>query len=317
MKILLGVLGILCASMAAGQDYPARTVRVINPYQAGGGVDMLSRLFASKMQERWNQPVLVESKPGAGGNVGADFVAKSAADGYTLLMTASTVTTAGYFHSQLPFDVQRDFAPISLVASQEFYIVAGNGLPANTMAELIAYAKANPGKLSYGTPGIGTPQHLGGELLKSMAGISMTHVPYKGQAPVLNDVMAGQLPIGFATMNGALPLIRSGKLKGLALAAKSRLAAHADTPIVAETVPGFEVNTWFALFAPAGTPRNIVEQLVAETHRIARLPEVRERLVPLGYEVVTTSPEELRALIAAETAKWGMVVRAAGIKPDQ
>ncbi len=317
MKILLGVLGILCASMAAGQDYPARTVRVINPYQAGGGVDMLSRLFASKMQERWNQPVLVESKPGAGGNLGADFVAKSAADGYTLLMTASTVTTAGYLHSKLPFDVQRDFAPISLVASQEFYIVAGNGFPANTMAELIAYAKANPGKLSYGTPGIGTPQHLGGELLKSMAGISMTHVPYKGQAPVLNDVMAGQLPIGFATMNGALPLIRSGKLKGLALAAKSRLAAHADTPIVAETVPGFEVNTWFALFAPAGTPRNIVEQLVAETHRIARLPEVRERLVPLGYEVVTTSPEELRALIAAETAKWGMVVRAAGIKPDQ
>jgi tripartite-type tricarboxylate transporter receptor subunit TctC len=310
-------LAVLLSAGVFAQDYPAKPVRVINPYQAGGGVDMLARLFAAKMQERWSQPVLVESKPGAGGNVGADYVAKSAADGYTLLLTASTVTTASYFFSKLPFDVQRDFAPISLVATQEFFIVAGNNFPATDMAELLAYAKANPGKLSYGTPGIGTPQHLGGELLKSMTRIDMVHVPYKGQAPVLNDVMAGQLHIGWATMNGALPLIRAGKLKGLALAARSRLASLADTPIVGETVPGFEVNTWFALFAPAGTPAPIIDQLVAETHRIAGLQDVREKLVPLGYEVVTNTPQELRAAIAAETAKWGKVVREAGIKPEQ
>jgi tripartite-type tricarboxylate transporter receptor subunit TctC len=310
-------LAVLLSAGVFAQDYPAKPVRVINPYQAGGGVDMLARLFAAKMQERWSQPVLVESKPGAGGNVGADYVAKSAADGYTLLLTASTVTTASYFFSRLPFDVQRDFAPISLLATQEFFIVAGNNFPATDMAELLAYAKANPGKLSYGTPGIGTPQHLGGELLKSMTRIDMVHVPYKGQAPVLNDVMAGQLHIGWATMNGALPLIRAGKLKGLALAARSRLASLADTPIVGETVPGFEVNTWFALFAPAGTPAPIIDQLVAETHRIAGLQDVREKLVPLGYEVVTNTPQELRAAIAAETAKWGKVVREAGIKPEQ
>jgi tripartite-type tricarboxylate transporter receptor subunit TctC len=310
-------LAVLLSAGVFAQDYPSKPVRIINPYQAGGGVDMLARLVAAKMQERWSQPVLVESKPGAGGNVGADYVAKSAADGYTLLLTASTVTTASYFFSRLPFDVQRDFAPISLVATQEFFIVAGNSFPASSMAELLAYAKANPGKLSYGTPGIGTPQHLGGELLKSMTGIDMVHVPYKGQAPVLNDVMAGQLHIGWATMNGALPLIRAGKLKGLALAAKSRLASLADTPIVGETVPGFEVNTWFALFAPAGTPAPIIDQLVAETHRIARLPDVREKLLPLGYEVLTNTPQELRAAIAAETAKWGKVVREAGIKAEQ
>jgi tripartite-type tricarboxylate transporter receptor subunit TctC len=313
----LFLLTLFLAAPIFGQDYPSKPVRIVNPYQAGGGVDMLARLFASKMQERWSQPVLVESKPGAGGNLGADFVAKSAGDGYTLLLTASTLTTAPYFFSKLPFDVQRDFAPISLVAVQEFFIVASPSFPPNTMAELIAYARANPGKVSYATPGIGTPQHLGGELIRSMTGIDMVHVPYKGQAPAAADLVAGQVHIAWLTLNGALPYIRTGRMKPLAIAAKKRVASLADTPIVAETLPGFEVNTWFALFAPAGTPAPIIDQLVAETHRIARLQDVRERLIPLGYEVVTNTPQELRAAIAAETAKWGKVVRDAGIKPDQ
>ena len=314
----LVVLLLLVFSVAAlAQDYPAKPIRVVNPYQAGGGVDMLARLLGAKMQERWGQPVIVEAKPGAGGNLGADFVAKAPADGHTLLLTASTLTTAPYFFSKLPFDVQRDFAPISMIAVQEFFIVGAPGFPPNSMAELVAYARANPARVSYATPGIGTPQHLGGELLKSMTGVDMVHVPYKGQAPAAADLMAGQVHISWLTINGALPHIRANKMKPLAIAAKQRVASLPETPIVAETVPGYEVNTWFALFAPAGTPASVIEQLVEETHRIARLPDVRDRLIPLGYEVRTTTPEELRAAIATETAKWGKVVRDAGIKPDQ
>jgi tripartite-type tricarboxylate transporter receptor subunit TctC len=318
-RSLLAAFALLVVSIghASAQSFPAKPVRLINPYQAGGGVDLLARLIAGKLQERWGQPVVVESKPGAGGNVGADFVAKSPADGYTLLLSPSTLTTNPYFFAKMPFDVQKDLAPISLIASQEFYIVANNAFAPKTMAELIAYAKANPGKISYATPGIGTPQHLGAELLKSLTGTDIVHVPYKGQLPAITDVMSGQVHITWVTLNQALPLIQAGKIRGIAIAAKRRVGNLKDVPIVAETIPGYEVNTWFGLFAPAGTPNAIIQQLAEETQRIAQLPEVQEKLLPLGYEVMTSTPQELRAIIAADLAKWGKVVRTAGIKLDQ
>jgi tripartite-type tricarboxylate transporter receptor subunit TctC len=316
MKRALAIVSALLAFCAWAQEYPSRPVKLVNPYQAGGGIDMLARLFAASLQERWGQPVIVESKPGAGGNVGADYVAKSAPDGYTLLLTASTITTNPYFFDKIPFDAQKDLAPISLLAAQEFCIVASPGFAPRNMGELIAYAKKNPGKLAYATPGIGTPQHLGGELLKSLAGIELVHVPYKGQAPALNDVMAGQVQLTWVTLNGAIPLLRSDRVKGIAVAAPRRVASLPELPAVAETVPGYEVNTWFALFAPAGTPAPIIEQVMTQAHRIAALAEVREKLLPLGYDIVTSSPQELRALIAADLAKWGKLARDAGIRPQ-
>ena len=302
---------------ASAQSWPSKPIRLINPYQAGGGVDLLARLYAGKIQERFGQPVVVESRTGAGGNVGADFVAKSPADGHTLLLTPSTVTTNPYFFAKMPYDIQKDLAPISLVASQEFYLVATNSFAPRTVPELIAYAKANPGKLSYATPGIGTPQHLGAELFKSMTGTDIVHVPYKGQLPAITDVMSGQVQITLTTLNQALPLIRADKLRGIAIASKQRMPSLKDVPIIAETLPGFEVNTWFGMFAPAGTPEPVINQLSAEIRRVAPLQDVQDKLLPLGYDVMTSTPAELRAIIAADLAKWGKVVRAAGIKQDQ
>ena len=320
MRSLVGAISIILGSvLAAGvyaQGYPNKPVRLINAYAAGGGIDTLARLYASKMQEKWGQPIVVESKPGAGGNIAADFVAKSAPDGYTLLITASTVTTNPYFIAKMPFDVQKDLAPISMIARQEFFLVVANSLPVTSVGELVAYAKANPGKLSYSTAGIGTPQHLGAELLKSVSRIDMVHVPYKGQPPAMNAVMSGEVQLAFVSFNTALPLVQAGRVRGLAVAAKERLRSLRDVPVVAETIPGFEVNTWFAIFAAAGTPAEIVEQLSVEIRRISTLPDVQARLTPLGYDVMFISPQEFRAVIAAELLKWGTVAKEAGIKPE-
>ena len=320
MRSLIGAISIILGSALAGcvyaQGYPNKPVRLINAYAAGGGIDTLARLYASKMQEKWGQPIVVESKPGAGGNIAADFVAKSAPDGYTLLITASTVTTNPYFIAKMPFDVQKDLAPISMIARQEFFLVVANSLPVTSVGELVAYAKANPGKLSYSTAGIGTPQHLGAELLKSVSRIDMVHVPYKGQPPAMNAVMSGEVQLAFVSFNTALPLVQAGRVRGLAVAAKERLRSLRDVPVVAETIPGFEVNTWFAIFAAAGTPAEIVEQLSVEIRRISTLPDVQARLTPLGYDVMFISPQEFRAVIAAELLKWGTVAKEAGIKPE-
>jgi len=315
-RIAFLVIGALLAGDVCAQSYPNKPVKLINPYAAGGGVDLLARLVALKLQEKWGQPFVVESKPGAGGNVGMDFVARSVPDGYTLLVTTSTLTTNPYFFAKMPFDAERDLAPISMLALQEFYLVANNDLPVKTVGDLIAYAKANPGKLTYSTPGIGTPQHLGGELLKTLAGIDIVHVPYKGQAPAANAVLSGEVAITWVTSNAAIPHVRTGKLRGLALAATERPAAFKDVPVIAETVPGYELNAWYALFAPAGTPTEIVQQLAQEMKRITQLPDIQEKLVPLGFDIRSSSPRELRAAVAAGLAKWGKIARDAGIKPQ-
>ena len=310
------IVAALLAGGAWAQSYPAKPVRVINPYAAGGGVDLLARLVAQKLQEKWGQPFVLESKPGAGGNIGMDFVAKAPADGYTLLVTTSALATNPYFFAKMPFDGERDLAPVSMLALQEFYLIASNELPVGSVAALIAYAKANPGKVAYATPGVGTPQHLGGELLKTSTGIDIVHVPYKGQAPAIAAVLSGEVGLTWVTTNAAIPSIATGKLKGLALAALQRPPAFKDVPVMAETVPGYELNTWYALFAPGGAPGEIVQQLAQEARRIVQLPDVREKLVPLGFELRASSPQELRAVVAADLAKWGKVAKDAGIKPQ-
>ena len=302
--------------VVGAQPSRKKPVKLINPYAAGGGVDLLARLVASKLQEKWGQSFIVDSKPGAGGNVGMDFVAKSVPDGYTLLVTTSTLTTNPYFFAKMPFDAERDLAPISMLAFQEFYLVANNDLPVRTVADLIAYAKANPGKVTYSTPGVGTPQQLGGELLKTLAGIDIVHVPYKGQAPATNAVLSGEVAITWVTSNAAIPHIRTGKLRGLALAATQRPAAFKDVPVMAETLPGYELNAWYAMFAPASPHAGIIQQLADEIKRIVQLPDIQEKLIPLGFDLQSSSPQELRAALARGLAKWGKVARDAGIKPQ-
>ena len=304
-------------SSAPAQAWPAKPVRIINPYQAGGGSDLLARLYAGKLQERFGQPVVVESKVGAGGNVGSEFVVRSPADGYTLLVTPSTLTINPFLFAKMPFDVQKDLAPVSVMATQELVLTATNSFAPRTVAELIAHAKANPGKTTYATPGIGTPNHLGAVLLQSMGGIEMVHVPYKGQLPAITDVVSGQVQLAFITLQQGMPLIRADKLRGIALAAKRRMPSIKDMPVIAETLPGFELNTWYGMYAPAGTPEAVINLLAGEVQRIAALAEVQEKLQPIGFEVMTSTPAEMRALIASDLAKWGRVVKAAGIRPEQ
>jgi tripartite-type tricarboxylate transporter receptor subunit TctC len=291
-------------------------VKIINPWQYGGGVDALARLLANKLHERWRQPVIVDSKPGAGGNIGSEFVAKSAPDGHTLLINNSTLTTNPPFFKKMPFDAAHDLAPVGLIAMQQFYLVVTNSLPVRNMGELIAYAKANPGKLFYATPGIGTPQHLAGELLRSTAGVDITHSPYKGQAPAMADVIAGQAHMTWVTLNAALPLIQAGKVRGIAISSLERSRAYPDVPVVSEVVPGYEIYTWVGLFAPAGTPQNVITQLNGEVQRFARMPDVMENLVTLGYDIKVSTPAELRTLMRDESAKWARLAKTVGIKPQ-
>jgi tripartite-type tricarboxylate transporter receptor subunit TctC len=300
----------------SGQSYPGKPIRLIVPFAPGGGNDLLARIVSQKFQESWGQPVVVENKPGAGGNIGADFVAKSAPDGYTLLLGTNTLTMNPSIVRQMPFDTEQDFAPVAMLANTPFMVLVNPKLPVKNMPELIAYAKSHPGALSYATPGIGTPHHLGTELFKTMTGTFMVHIAYRGSALALTDLASGQVQVMWATINVALPLVKSGRLRGLAVAEPRRLPSLPDMPVVADALPGYEVSAWYAVFAPAATPGEIVQQLSAELQRIYHLPDVKERLLPLGYEIATGSPEQLRNIIRSDLKKWAKVVKDAGIKPE-
>lgn len=311
------LLSLLCAPSAVhSQAFPSKPIRLVVPFQAGGGNDLLARIISQKFLEKWGQPVIVDNRPGAGGNVGADFVAKAAPDGYTILLATNTLTMNPFFLARMPFDTQKDFAPVAMLATTPFYVVANNNLPVKNIPELIAYAKANPGKLSYATPGIGTPHHLGAELFKSMTGTYMVHIPYKGSIPALTDVIAGQVQVMWATVNVALPMVASGKVRGLALAEPKRTASLKDVPVVAEAVPGYEVSAWYGIFAPAATPQAIVQQMSAELQHIFQQAEVQARLLPLGYEMSVGNADQVRATVATDLDKWGRLVKTVGIKPE-
>ena len=310
------VLAALCASSAWSQSYPSRPIKIIVPFTPGGGNDLFARAVGQKLQERLGQPVIVENKPGGGGNIGAEFVAKSTPDGYTLLVGQNGLTMLPWLYKSLPFDVEKSFAPIGIGATVPIAVAVSNKLPATSINELIAYARKNPGKLSYATPGVGTPQHLASEWFMNMTGTQMVQIPYKGAAGILTDLTSGDVQVMFGALNSAVPFSQAGKIRLLAVAEHQRLAQFKEVPTVSESVPGYEVNIWYGLLAPAGTPDAILDLLSSEQRTIVNLPEVRENLARASLGSNSTSAAEMRQIMKTELDKWGKVVKAAGIQPQ-
>ncbi len=314
-KLLFGALLASAALAAGAQGFPNKPIRLVVTFPAAGAPDILARLFADKAQ--LGQPVVVDNVPGAGGNIGADKVAKAPADGHTLVMgTVGTHSINGALYAKMPYDMVKDFAPVAHIASAPNLLVVTNDLPVKNVAELITYMKANPDKLSYGSPGIGTSVHVSGELFKSLTGTQMQHVPYKGRQFAIPDLVGGQIQVMFDNMPSALPMAKDGKIRALAQTTTKRSAAAPDIPTVAETVPGFEATTWFAVFAPAGTPRDVVMRINAELQRVFKLPEVADKLKTIGLEPWISTPEELARYQAAEIVKWAKVVKDSGAKAE-
>ena len=314
-SMLLATALAALSATAGAQGFPTKPIRLVVTFPAGGAPDILARLFADKAQ--FGQPVVVDNKPGAGGNIGADMVAKAPADGYTLVMgTVGTHSINGALYSKMSYDMVKDFTPVAHVASAPNLLVVNNDLPVKNVAELITYMKANPNKLSFGSPGIGTSVHVSGELFKSLTGTTMQHVPYKGRQFAIPDLVGGQIQVMFDNMPSALPMAKEGKIRALAQTTAKRSPAAPDVPTVAETVPGFEATTWFAVFAPAGTPKDVVARVNAEMQRVFKLPDVADKLKTLGLEPWISTPEELGKYQAAEIVKWAKVVKESGAKAD-
>ncbi len=317
LHLAAGVAALPAASlMASAQGYPLRPVRIVVGFTAGSATDITARLFAQKLNEAWKVPVTVENIPGAGGSVGAERVAKSVPDGSTLYWGANGAMTINpSLQSSPAFDPVRDLAPIARVLVMPSILAVNNEVPAKSVADLFALAKAQPGKLSFASPGVGTPQHIAGELLKSLAGVDIVHVPYRGA--VFTDVIGGRVTMTLQNMGVILPVVRGGKLRGLAVTSLKRSPIISELPTLAESgFPDFEAISWFGLLAPAGTPGVVVGKVHADIVQIAEQADMRERIVELGLEVSLKSPEEFAAVIKTDTAKWAKVIRAANIKPE-
>jgi tripartite-type tricarboxylate transporter receptor subunit TctC len=318
--MLAGIAAIALAQPAAAQApaYPTKPIRLVVPFPPGGATDILARNVAQKLTETWGQSVVVDNRPGAGGNIGSELVAKAAPDGYTLEMgTVGTHAINASLYSKMPYDHVKDFAPIILVAGVPNVLVVNPSLPVNSVQELIAYAKANPGKLNFASSGPGTSIHLSGELFKVMAGVQMTHVPYKGSAPALQDLLGGQVQLMFDNLPPSLPQIKAGKLRALAVTSLTRAPALPDVPTIAESgLPGFEASSWFGILAPAGTPPAIIAKVNAEVAKWLASPEGKDKLVAIGANAGGGSPEDFARHIQAETAKWAKVVKESGAKVD-
>ena len=311
----LCVLLVLIAGLAHAQ-YPTRPVRMVVGFPPGGGTDIIARLVAQKLSERWGQPVVVENKTGASGNIGAELVAKSAPDGYTLLMAFSSHASNAAL-SKLPFDIHKSFSAITQVGSAPMVVIAHPAFPAKTLGELIAYAKANPGAIKYGSSGIGTPVHLAGELMSQLAGIQMVHVPYKGIAPAMTAILGGEIQISYVAVLTGFQHFKAGRLRPLAVASKSRYPALPDVPTAAEAgLSGYEVDFWYALLGPGGMNPSLIERIQRDAAAVLTAPEMRESLLAQGCIAVGGKPEELTALIKNEYALWSRVVQAGGIKVD-
>ena len=316
---LAATLAISTPHAAAAADaYPARPIRFVVAFPPGGGTDIIARSIAQKLAERIAQQVVVDNRPGAGGNIGTDIVAKAAPDGYTMLMgSAGPLAINASLFAKMPFDPVRDLAPVTLAASTPNVLVLHPSLKAATVKELIALARARPGEINFASSGHGTPAHLAGELFNSMAGVKMVHVPYKGAAPALADLLGGQVQLMFSTMPPALPHVKDGKLRALAVTSAKRSPAAPELPTVDEiALPGFEANTWHGVVVPAGTPETIVARLNREIVAILHLPEVVERLSGQGAEPVGSTPQEFAAYIKSEALKWAKVVRDSGAKAE-
>ena len=304
------------AHATAAETYPSRPVTIVAPYAAGGGADLIARLMAQKLAERFGQSFVVENRLGAGGVIAASSVAKATPDGYTLFMGASTqLAIQVTLHKTLPYDPAADFAPVALVASVPFVLIVNPSLPVHSVTELIALAKQKPGQLSFGSSGVGGPPHLFTELLKTMTGIEMTHIPYKGTAQAMTDVIAGHVPIIFSDLAPAIPQLKAGRLRALGISSAVRFAGMPDIPPLAEVgVPGFDAVSWLALVAPAATPAEVVDKLHATVKQIMAEPAVQQKFVDLGnIPLVSPPPDELRRYVKSEIVRWGDVVRKAGL----
>ena len=311
-------LGLLSLAAFAADPYPTKPVRIIVPFAAGGVADLLPRIVGQKLSEKWGQPVVVENKPGASGNIGMEMGARAAPDGYTLVLAPTgNLTVNPFLFPQLPFDTHRDLTPITVLAASPNVLVVHPSVPAKTFKELIDYAKANPGKLNFASPGEGSGAHLAGELLNIEAGIKATHIPYKGIAPAVNDLLGGNVQMMFAGISTVIAHVKSGKLVALAIASPQRSPQLADVPTVAESgIPGFDVTSWYGLVVRSGTPGDVVRILHRDIVECLSQPDVRARLADLGLVPIGNRREEFERMIQAESRKWSDIVRKANIKPQ-
>jgi tripartite-type tricarboxylate transporter receptor subunit TctC len=305
-------------AIAAGEAYPSRPIRLVVPFPPGGPLDVVARAIGQKLTDAWGQPVIIDNRPGAGGNIGADLVAKGAPDGYTILEGAlSTHAVNVSLYSKMPYDPIRDFAPITLVAVTPNVLVLNPSVPANSVQELIAYAKAHPGKLSFGSGSNGSAGHLAGEAFKTEAGVDMVHIPYKGGAPAMQALLAGDTQLMFDNLSNSTPQLKAGKIKALAVTTAKRSALAPELPTLAEAgLPGFDIYTWWGFMAPAGTPKEIITKWNAEVTRILVTPEMKAFFAQQGAEPAPTSPEEFSALIRREITKYAKIVKDSGAKVD-
>jgi len=309
---------LACSAHVTAQTYPLKPVRLISPYASGGGSDTLARILGQKLYEAWGQPVVVENRPGAAGTLGAETVARATADGYTLLVTPSAVLTINpHLYAKLRYDTFKDFVPVTMASNSPYLLVVHPKIPASSVKELIAYAKMNPGKMNYSSSGNGSSTHLAGVLFNNMAGVEIVHIPYKGAAPAIVDLLAGNIQMRFSSVVPVLPHVRSGRLRGIAISSPQRYGPLPDMPTIAESgLPGYAVESFYAVVAPAHTPRAIVSKINAEVVRNLRSPEVAAHMAADGAEVIGSSPEELAKALRDDYARWAQPVKDSGARAD-
>ena len=318
-KVMLAIslIGLVISFNGKAQSYPNQPIRLVIPFAAGGPSDVLARGFSHKLGESLGQPIIIDNKPGAGTNLAAEFVAKSKADGYTIfLMMVGTQAINETLYKKLSYNTIKDFSPISLVASSSLMLVANPSVPVKSVADLIAYSKTNPGKINFGSSGTGTPLHLGGELFNVQAGTTLNHVPYKGAAPALTDVLGGQIQTAMVGTPAALPFVKTGKLTAIGVTSLKRSSNAPEIPAIAETLPKFEVELVYAMVAPAGTPKDIINKLNSQLVSVLNNPEIKSQLNSKGFDVITSSPEQLGEYIKSEISKWAPIVKKSGATAD-
>ena len=315
--VMIGCAGFSVCAQPAATGFPEKSLRIVVTFTTGGAPDTLARILSEKLTTVWGQPVVVDNKPGAGGNTGADFVAKAPPDGYTIVVgTVGTHSINPALYSKMPYDAVKDFAPITLLATTPNMLVVHNDVPAKNLKDFIALGKKE-GKMTFASSGSGTSIHVSGELFKTMTGIDMVHIPYKGRATAIPDVLGGRVTMMFDNMPSSLPLVREGKLRALGVTSSVRSLAAPEIPTIAESgLPGFDAVSWFALFAPANTPKPIIDKWQTEVRRILKLPDVAKRLADAGLDAIGSTPEELAAYQKSELTKWAKVVKDSGAKAD-
>jgi tripartite-type tricarboxylate transporter receptor subunit TctC len=319
-SVLAPLLGgrTAAAQTASAQGWPSRVVKLVVPFTPGGGIDSIGRILGARLTEIWGQQVVIENKPGAGGNIASEFVARSAPDGYTMYITAAGLAVNRYLFESVNYDPLADFAPVTLICLFPNVLVVPNSSPLRSVGDLVAQAKGEPGRLTFASPGHGSSPHMSAELFKHMAKVNLTHVPYRGASPAYTDVIAGRVDCTFAVMASGLPLVRSGQLRALGVTTATRVSSAPEIPTIAESgVPGYDTSSWFAFFVPAKTPPEIIAKMHADTVAALAEPQIRAKLDALGVIVVGSTPEQLGAHLKAEMERWAPVIKAANIRVNE